>query len=119
MGKKLYVGNLSYNTTEEELRTIFQEAGAVVECVVVADKFTGQSRGFGFVEMGSQEDANKAIQLVNGRDLGGRSLHVNEARPREERAPRGDFSRGGGSSGGSGARGGRSFGNSRRYEHER
>jgi cold-inducible RNA-binding protein len=90
MATKLFVGNLSFNTTEGELLDLFQQAGAVTSCELIVDKFTNKSRGFAFVQMGSQDDANKAIAEFNGRDLGGRALTVNEARPREER-PRGDF----------------------------
>ncbi|MEN6409245.1 MAG: RNA-binding protein [Anaerolineaceae bacterium] len=88
MEVKLYVGNLSYDTTEEQLRTMFAEAGNVVEAVVIKDRDTGSSKGFAFVTMGSQEDANKAISSFNGKDVNGRSLTVNPARAREERGPR-------------------------------
>jgi cold-inducible RNA-binding protein len=89
MANKLYVGNLSYNTTSEELQQAFSQAGSVVEAVVMMDKMTGRSRGFGFVTMASQEDADKAIEMFNGKDFGGRVIVVNEARPMEQRAPRG------------------------------
>jgi RNA recognition motif-containing protein len=85
MASKLYVGNLSYDTTEGDLRTLFEEAGTVTTCDVVIDRFTNRSRGFAFIEMGSQEDAQKAIELCNDKDLQGRNLVVNEARPREDR----------------------------------
>lgn len=85
MGTRLYVGNLSYDTTEADLREVFEEAGEVVNCDIIMDRFTGRSRGFGFVEMAADDGAQKAISDVNGRDLGGRSLRVNEARPREDR----------------------------------
>ena len=104
MGTKLYVGNLSYGTTEDDLNNFFKEAGTVVKCELVLDKYTSKSRGFAFVEMGSQEDATKAIELFNGKELDGRALVVNEARPREERGPR-NF-RGGGGGGGFGGGGG-------------
>lgn len=105
MGTNLYVGNLSFNTTEEELRGLFESAGAVSRCSLMVDKFTGKSRGFAFVDMASQEDADKAIAQFNGKDFMGRALTVNEARPREERPPRRDF--GGGDRGGfGGGRGG-------------
>ena len=90
MGTKLYVGNLSFSTTEADLHAHFAQAGSVVKAELIADKFTGRSRGFAFVEMGSQEDANKAIADLNGKELQGRTLTVNEARPREDRPPRGD-----------------------------
>ena len=89
MGTRLFVGNLSFNTTEGELLDLFKQSGNVVKCELMVDKFTSKSRGFAFVEMGSQEDANKAIEAHNGKDFGGRALTVNEARPREERAPGG------------------------------
>lgn len=94
MGTRLYVGNLSFNTTEGELQRLFEQAGKVLNCTIIMDKFTNKSRGFGFVEMGSQEEANKAIAEFNGKEVNGRALTVNEARPREER-PRGDFGGGG------------------------
>ena len=89
MGTRLFVGNLSFNTTEGDLLDQFKQAGTVAKCELMVDKFTSKSRGFAFVEMGSQEEANKAIELFNGKDLQGRALTVNEARPREERAPGG------------------------------
>jgi RNA recognition motif-containing protein len=101
MGTKLYVGNLSYDTTDDDLRAHFAEAGVVTSCEVILDKFTSKSRGFAFVEMGSNEDAQKAIEHCNNKDFQGRTLVVNEARPREER-PRG----GGGGYGGGGGGGG-------------
>ena len=90
MATKLYVGNLSFQTTEGDLQRLFETAGRVVSCSIIMDKFTNKSRGFGFVEMGSQEEATKAINDFNGKDLDGRTLTVNEAKPREER-PRGNF----------------------------
>lgn len=81
--KKIYVGNLSFNTTEDELRQLFAEHGAVESVAVVTDRQTGQSRGFGFVEM-APADADTAISALNGASLGDRSLNVNEARPRRE-----------------------------------
>jgi len=98
MGNRLYVGNLSFHSTEQNLRDAFGAFGAVVDVHVVADRVTGQSRGFGFVTMGTRDEAESAIQGMNGADLGGRALKVNEA---EERA-------GGGAAGG--RRGGRSHG---------
>ncbi len=88
MANKLYVGNLSFSTTNEELQQAFSQAGQVVEAVVLADKITGRSRGFGFVTMADQESANKAIEMFNGKDFGGRVIVVNEARPMEQRPPR-------------------------------
>jgi len=82
---KLYVGNMSYNTTEDELRTMFAEAGTVVTVDVIKDRDTGTSKGFAFITMSSQADAQKAISMFNGREMGGRALTVNAARPREER----------------------------------
>jgi RNA recognition motif-containing protein len=88
MGTNLYVGNLSFNTMEADLQQLFAQAGKVVSCNLITDKFTGKSRGFAFVEMGSQEEADRAIAQFNGKDVDGRPLRVNEARPREERPPR-------------------------------
>ena len=88
----IYVGNLSYQTTEDELRDLFAEFGDVVSAKLIADKFTGQSKGFGFVEMSDNSEAKKAMDELNGRDLNGRSITVNEARPRQER-PRGGGNR--------------------------
>ncbi len=102
MGTKLYVGNLSYQTTEDDLRSHFEQAGAVNSCDLILDKFTSKSRGFAFVEMGSQEAADAATSTLNGQELDGRALVVNEARPREDRPPRG----GGGGYGGGGGGGG-------------
>ena len=104
MGTKLFVGNLSFNTTEGQILELFKTVGNVSSCELILDKFTSKSRGFAFVEMGSQEEANKAVTELNGKELDGRALTVNEARPREER-PRGDF--GGGRGGGGGGGGGR------------
>lgn len=81
----IYVGNLPYTFSDAELRQAFEEFGAVSSASVVQDKFTGRSRGFGFVEMSDSDSANRAIESMNGRPLGGRPLVVNEARPREER----------------------------------
>ncbi|MDO8561582.1 MAG: RNA-binding protein [bacterium] len=95
MAKKLYVGGLPYSTTDGELKDAFGQAGSVASAVIIMDKMSGRSKGFGFVEMSSDEEAQKAIEMMNGKDFGGRTLTVNEARPMEER-PRRDF-RGGGS----------------------
>jgi RNA recognition motif-containing protein len=88
MGTRLFVGNLSYTSTENDVRDLFQQVGSVVKCELVLDKFTSKSRGFAFVEMSSQDEADKAVQEFNGKDLQGRRLTVNEARPRESRPPR-------------------------------
>lgn len=88
MATKLYVGGLPYTTTQDELQAAFAQAGAVTSATIIVDKMTGRSRGFGFVEMGSDEDAQKAIELWNGKDFGGRKLTVNEAKPLEARPPR-------------------------------
>ncbi len=102
MGTKLYVGNLSFNTTETDLQDLFAQAGAVQEVTLMQDKFTGKSRGFAFVTMGSEADATKAITDFNGKTVEGRPLTVNEARPREARPGGG----GGGGRGGGGYGGG-------------
>jgi cold-inducible RNA-binding protein len=102
MPSKLYVGNLAFSVTNDDLETLFSQVGKVVSAAVVSDKFSGQSRGFGFVEMESSSDAVKAISQFDGKDLKGRNLKVNEAKPRE-------FGGGGGgrdSRGGGGGRGG-------------
>ncbi|HUK82948.1 MAG TPA: RNA-binding protein [Verrucomicrobiae bacterium] len=101
MATKLFVGNLSFNTTEGDVLDLFKKAGTVTSCELIVDKFTSKSRGFAFVQMGTQEEATKAIAELNGKELDGRALTVNEAKPREER-PRGDF--GGGRSNRSGGR---------------
>jgi len=85
MGKKLYVGNLPYNVTEQDLRDLFSGAGNIDDVAVISDRSTGQSKGFGFVEMSTDAEAQAAIQQFNGYTLGNRALVVNEARPREER----------------------------------
>lgn len=102
MGKRIYVGNLSFSTTSDDLRQTFGEYGQVSNASVVSDRETGRSRGFAFVEMDS--GADEAIAALNGRELSGRTLTVNEARPREERGGGGGGYRGGG--GGGGYRGG-------------
>lgn len=106
METKLYVGNLSYNTTEEGLRQLFAQAGEVKQVSLIMDRETQRSRGFGFVEMANQADAEKAIQMFNNYEMDGRRLMVNIARPREERGSGG----GGGYRGGGGGRGGRGGG---------
>ena len=104
MGKKLYVGNLSYNVDSSELEKIFSAHGTVTSAQIISDRETGRSKGFGFVEMGSDAEAQAAIAALNGQEHGGRTLTVNEARPREERP--GGFGGGGGRGGGGGGYGG-------------
>jgi len=106
MEVKLYVGNLSYSTTEDELRTLFAQAGTVASVAVIKDRDTGQSKGFAFVEMATQAEAQKAISMFNGQSVKDRALTVNLARPREERS--------GGGFGGGNSRGG-GGGGRRRY----
>jgi len=101
MGSKLYVGNLSYNTTSSDLEQLFAQHGSVQSAEVISDRETGRSKGFGFVQMGSDEEAQAAIAALNGQEHDGRPLTVNEAKPREDR-PRG----GGGGGGGRGGYGG-------------
>ena len=100
MGSKIYVGGLPYSATEQQLSDLFSPHGSVQSARVITDKFTGQSRGFGFVEMGSDEEAKKAIAALNGTQMDGRTLTVNEAKPQEPR------SGGGGGRGGFGGGGG-------------
>ena len=118
MNKKLYVGGLPYSVTEDQVRELFTPHGTIDSVRIITDKFTGQSKGFGFVEMASEEEAQKAIEGVNGKEMGGRTLTVNEARPEEKRSfggggggrGRGGFGGGGGGGGyggGGGGRGGR------------
>lgn len=103
MNKKLYVGNLLYETTDEELKDLFAQAGNVVSAAVIRYQDTGRSKGFGFVEMDTEEAAQKAIDTLNGQDLKGRKLVVSEARPPR---PRNNFGGGGGGYGGGGRQGG-------------
>ena len=103
MGIKLYVGNLSYSMGDSELEKLFTAYGSVSSAQVIKDRDNGRSKGFGFVEMSTEEEAEKAIGLFNGKDLGGRKITVNEARPMEARAPRRSFG-GGGYHGGRGDR---------------
>ncbi len=107
MAKKLYVGGLSYNTTEDGLRNLFSEVGTVESVAIITDKFSGRSKGFGFVEMSTDEEAQKAIETHNGKEFDGRTITVNEARPMESRPRSGGFNRGGGGRGFGGDRGGR------------
>jgi RNA recognition motif-containing protein len=107
MESKLYVGNLSYSVTEGDLERLFAEAGQVKEVAIILDRQTRQSKGFGFVEMTTEAEAQKAIEMFNNYDLGGRNITVNIARPREERSGSGGGGFRGGSSGGyGGSRGG-------------
>lgn len=116
MAKRLYVGNLSYDMNDSDLRTLFEQHGSVTSAQVVMDRDTGRSKGFGFVEMGSEQDAQSAINALNGQEVNGRALAVNEARPREDRGGggggRGGYGggRGGGGGGYGGGGGGRSGG---------
>lgn len=107
MGSKLYVGNLSYNTSSSDLEALFAQHGSVQSAEVIADRDTGRSKGFGFVQMGSDDEAQAAIAALNGQQHDGRALTVNEAKPREDR-PRGGGGRGGygGGGRGNGGRGG-------------
>jgi RNA recognition motif-containing protein len=111
---KLYVGNLSFETTEDDLQELFSQAGTVESVSIVADRDTGRSRGFGFVEMASRGEGEAAINQFNGMEINGRSLTVNEAKPRESRGGFGG-GRGGGRGGGGGGRGGYGGGGRSRY----
>jgi RNA recognition motif-containing protein len=102
MGSKIYVGGLPYSATEQELNSLFAAHGNVESARVITDKFTGQSRGFGFVEMSSGEEASRAISALNGTQMGGRTLTVNEAKPQEPRSGGGDRGGRGGFGGGGG-----------------
>ena len=116
--KNIFVGNLNFNTSEEDLRQLFEPYGQVDRVSIMTDRDTGRSRGFGFVEMTSAEDGEKAIAALNGQDVGGRTLNINEARPKTERGPggggggggRGGYGGGRGGHGGGGGRGGRGGG---------
>lgn len=105
MATKLFVGNLPYEATDQSLTEFFSQAGTVVSASVVINKFNNRSKGFGFVEMSTQEEANSAVETLNGQEMGGRRIIVSEARPREERPSGGGF-RSGGSHGGYGNRSG-------------
>ncbi len=127
MDKRLFVGSLPYNTTEDDLRQLFEQAGTVEDATIINDRDTGRSKGFGFVQMANDEDAAKAIEMFNNYEMSGRQLKVNEARPREERGGGGggyggggggyggggDYGGGGGGYGGGGGRGGGRGGNRR------
>jgi len=106
MAKRIYVGGLPYSATEEDLENLFASAGTVKEATIVTDRYTGQAKGFGFVEMESDADAEAAINSLNGTQMGGRTLTVNEAKPREDRPRGGGSGGGGGYGGGGGGRGG-------------
>lgn len=90
MAKRLFVGGLPYEVTQSQLEEMFAEVGKVESADLITDKFSGRSKGFGFVEMGSDEDAQKAIEALNGKEMSGRNIAVNEAKPREERPSGGD-----------------------------
>ena len=104
MGNKLFVGGISWDTTEDSLRALFSQMGTVTSVAIITDKFTGKSKGFGFVEMSTPEEAQKAMTELNGKELDGRAIAVSEAKPMVPRENRGGF--GGGRSGGGGGRGG-------------
>ncbi len=106
MGKNIYVGNLPYDTTGDDLVELFQSYGTVTSGQVIIDKFSGRSRGFGFVEMSNDDESQAAIEALNGSPYGGRPLTVNEARPREDRGGGGGGGRGSGGGGGGGYGGG-------------
>jgi RNA recognition motif-containing protein len=106
MNKNLYVGNVSFKVTDEDLKTNFSEAGEVVSASIIKDKFTGQSKGFGFVEMKTEEGATEAIKKFNGGMLDGKAITVNEARPKKEFGAGGGGNRGGGGGGYRGGGGG-------------
>ena len=113
MATKLYIGNLSFDTGEAELRDMFSAFGSVTSCNLIMDRMTDRSRGFAFVELSSEEEAEKAIAEMNGKDVGGRALTVNEAKPRQPRRDGGGYGGGGGGGGGrsgGGGGGGRSGG---------
>src|SRR5687767_3167577 len=110
MGTKLYVGNLSYQVDSSELEQLFGQHGQVVSAQIINDRDTGRSKGFGFVEMANNDEAQAAIAALNGQQHGGRALTVNEARPREERGGGGGGGRGGFGGGGGGRSGGGGYG---------
>ncbi len=112
---KLYVGNLSFDLDENAIRAAFEACGTVTDVYVAMDKMTGRPRGFAFVTMGTAEEAKNAIEQLNGKDLGGRALTVNEARPKEAGAGGRSFGGGGGGGGGGGRRDGGGYGGKGRY----
>ena len=105
MGKKLYVGNLGYDVSSSDLEKLVSEHGTVESAEVISDRTTGQSKGFGFVEMSSTEEADAAIKALNGQEFGGRAITVNEAKPRQPRSGGGGYGGGGRGGGGGGGRG--------------
>jgi RNA recognition motif-containing protein len=113
MGTRLYVGNLSYNVDSSQLQELFAAHGTVASAEVIADRMTGRSKGFGFVEMGTNEEAQAAIGALHGKEFDGRPLTVNEARPKEERSGGGGGGYGGGRGGGGGGGGRGGFGGGR------
>ena len=113
MSKKLYVGNLAFQTTSQDLQALFAQAGTVESASVIEDRDTGQSKGFAFVEMSTEEEAAAAIEQFNGKDVAGRTLKVNEARPRENRGGGGGRGFGGNRGGGYGGNRGGGFGGGR------
>jgi RNA recognition motif-containing protein len=120
MGKKLYVGNLDYGVSDSDLEQMFAAHGTVVSAQVITDRDSGRSKGFGFVEMGTDQEAQAAISALNGKDVSGRNLTVNEARPKEAGGGGGGRGKGGGGrggygGGGGGGRGGYGGGGGRRY----
>lgn len=108
MAKKLYVGGLSYQTDQQALQDLFSQAGTVASAAIITDRMTGRSKGFGFVEMATEDEAQNAISIFNGKEVDGRNITVNEARPQEARPQRsgGGFNRGGGRGGYDDNRGG-------------
>lgn len=112
MAKKLYVGSLSYSTTDDALKATFSAAGTVVSASIIIDKMSGRSKGFGFVEMSSDEEATKAVEMFNGKEVDGRTIIVNEARPMTDRPAR---TGGRGGFGGGNRDGGRGFGGNDRF----
>ncbi len=109
MAKRLYVGGLPYSSTDDAVKEYFSQAGTVESVAIISDKMTGRSKGFGFVEMSTEEEAQKAVEMFDGKDFEGRNLTVNEARPQEERPRNGGGFRGGRNGGGNGFGGGRSW----------
>jgi RNA recognition motif-containing protein len=110
MSTKLYVGNISFNTSNQDLEQMFGEVGTVLSSNIIEDRETGRSRGFAFVEMSSNEEAQNAISTLNGKEIDGRELLVNEAKPRENRGGGGGYGGGGGRGGNRGGGGGGSYG---------
>ena len=115
MAKKLYVGGLSYDTTDESLKEAFSQCGTVVSATVIMDKMSGRSKGFGFVEMSTEEEDQAANSTFDGQEIDGRRVKVNEAKPMEDRPPRRDFGGGGGRGGFGGGRGGSGGGGGGRW----